>query len=207
MVFSAGALAQSLESEAFRVASRIRRDERVLSQSQKMEISRLLGEIRDVLGGDDDRGGEYTCVSRDNDGRSPYVMAVREGINVTRINGETYSSESECQENFRTIRSVGGSSLLCLSRDNDGRSPFVLGAISGTTLQRIQRTSVGSKQECLSLLNGLRVRGGTATMCIARDNDGRSPFVAASLDVRNLSLQVGRESFSSIAECNRFLGN
>ncbi|MFN8847071.1 MAG: hypothetical protein ACK5W9_09495 [Bdellovibrionales bacterium] len=53
----------------------------------------------------------------------------------------------------------------------------------------------------------MQPRRGSAQFCTSRDNDGRSPYVAVSLNVRTLDLQVGTEIFNSISACEQFLKN
>lgn len=197
----------SLGREALELAQDIRQEEQYLSQSQKAEIRRLLHEVRGVLFGTDDRPATtYTCTSRDNDGRAPYVMATRTGIQVTRIPGETFASDADCQYMLKTISYLRGNAFLCASRDQDGRSPWTIASLRGTQLQRLQGVSYNSKESCQIGLRGLLIQGSVATTCVSRDNDGRAPFVAAEIDLQNLSIRKGNESFNSMASCEQFLG-
>lgn len=208
MLLSTVAMAQSLGSQAQSVASAVQREERDLSNEQRSEIARLLNNIREVLyGGGGSDMSDLTCVARDNDGRNPYVMALRQGINTTRLRGETYRTENECREAIRSARLIRGTVMMCASRDNDGRNPFQLAVFDGTDLRRISRTTVKTQSECLDMLNKLSVRGTTATMCLSRDNDGQNPYVAVALNVRTLDIQTGTEVFRTKSECERFLGN
>jgi hypothetical protein len=149
----------------------------------------------------------YVCASRDNDGRSPYVMAIRRGIQVERLLGETYSSEFDCQQAFRSIRKIAGNSMLCVSRDNDGRNPYQIAALRGKSMARISRTTTNTKMECEQTLNSLRPSfDGIVTFCTSRDNDGRNPYTAVNLDLNSGRVEVGTESFNDIFACRRFLG-
>ncbi|MDG0815324.1 hypothetical protein [Bdellovibrio svalbardensis] len=210
---------ESIELKAQTIAQDLQYNGRNLTREQRFEISRNLDAIRRIM-----KGGStlplpppppplpaptsnYTCVSRDNDGRNPYVLGIREGINVTRIMAATFSTEAECQGNLNSIRYVGGKSLLCLSRDNDGRNPFLVASLSGGRISRIIRTVVSTKGECDDLLGNFRPdRNNNVSFCTSRDNDGRVPYVAAILNLNSESIQTGSESFSSLGACKSFLG-
>lgn len=201
--------ANSVSVEAQRLAEDIRRESPYLTVEQQSEVMRHLRAARAALYGgpqNDDQGGSYTCVARDNDGRDPYVLAVRQGINVVRIPNAMFSTLSACQAGMSSVRIVRDTALMCLSRDNDGRDPYQIAVINGTSVTRIQRTMTTSLDSCLNLMRSLRFTQGQATFCTSRDNDGRSPFVAAVLDIRSLQIQTGTEVFNSEAQCAQFIG-
>ncbi|MBX3041933.1 MAG: hypothetical protein KF789_14600 [Bdellovibrionaceae bacterium] len=199
-------LAEKPSSKAAQLAYELRQEEQYLSSSQKAEISRLLDEARRVIYGASEPDSSYTCVSRDNDGRAPYVFATRSGIQVTRISGETFQSQSDCQSTLSQVRTIRGVNLLCTSRDNDGREPYTLAALQDSRIVRIAGTS-SSKSECWNTLTSMRVQGSITTICVSRDNDGRNPYSAAELDLKNFSLRKSSESFSSKEQCLSFIRN
>lgn len=210
---SASAVGQSaltIETDAFDVAVEIRRTARYLTPSERLQIASDLQSIRSVLSGEMSGAPnlqQYTCASRDNDGRAPFVVAFRQGIQLDRIPGETYSSDSACRAALSSIRSLGRTGLLCVSRDADGRSPYQLASLVGAKISRLDRTQVSTQQECATLLNELRPRRGQVTFCSSRDRDGRSPYVAVSLNVNDGSVQVGTEVFDKLTGCQQFIGN
>jgi hypothetical protein len=215
LLLSVAGLAQSsayIEQEAQSLAYDLQREGRYLSEGQRMQIARNLESIRRIMAGDVGHPnpppsyGNYTCVSRDNDGRNPYVLGYRQGVNVTRISGETFNTNQECSVAISQSRQLQGRTVMCVSRDNDGRNPYQLAVLNGTQISRVQRTMVNSKDECLSLLQTLRPRREGMTFCTSRDNDGRNPYVAAILNLSSNSVQVGTETFSDKASCERFLG-
>ena len=119
VLFSLTALGQRpvyIEEQVEKLAFEIRREGRFLSDEQRLQIARHLESIERVLrggGGVQPGTGEYTCVSRDNDNRSPYVFALREGIQVVRLTGETFSALSECQNTLATAREISGRYFFC----------------------------------------------------------------------------------------------
>lgn len=217
LTVSMGAVAQSwapsIEVVGQRVASDIVRFGRSLGPNDRAEVSRHLDAISRILGGQGQGGGgftqgpEYTCVSRDNDGANPYVIGIKDRIQVTRIKNAQFSSQGECQSTLQSIRSVGYNSMLCLSRDNDGSNPYLLSVLNGSNVTRIVKTVVQSKAECDGLLQNLQPRQNAATFCTSRDNDGAAPYVAASLDLSTLTLQLGTESFQTKSVCQQFIDN
>lgn len=199
-----------IEEEAQNLAYQLRSEGRYLSQSQREQIARHLESIKRIMlgsGGEEPEFGEYTCTSRDNDGRSPFVFAIRQGIQVVRITGETFSTPDDCKRTLESIRRLSGRSLFCASRDSDGRSPFQMAVLSGSQITRIQRTVTTTRPDCENLVRSLQPRRGSVLFCTSRDNDGRSPYVAVDLNLNTLQMQVGSEAFSTLQGCEQFLRN
>lgn len=200
-----------IEQEAQAVASILQREGRYLSQSQRSEIAKNLLNIRRIiLNGDSGRDqdqGEYQCVSRDNDGMNPYVIGYRDGVNITRIQGEQYPNIAECKASLASTRRLSGVTLMCVSKDRDGMNPFQLARFSGSDFSRIERTVTKTKNECLSFLQSLTPRRGQVLFCTSRDNDGMNPYVAVGLNLRSGALQVGTEVFTKKESCQRFLAD
>jgi hypothetical protein len=198
-----------IAEKADRIAMELRYRGHELSPAQREQINKSLDSIRRVLDGDLEGSGggsdaRYSCVSRDNDGRAPYSLAIREGINVSRLQ-LTYDSIQSCEQAMNSIRYIGYKALICTSRDNDGREPTLLALLSGNQASRIPRT-VMNKADCLETLRTVRPdRNNVITMCVSRDADARNPYVALSLNMNSGAVQVGAESFNSIAECKTFL--
>lgn len=201
--------ALQVEQEAQSIAYDLRRDSRYLSQDQLTRIARNLESIRRILGGQGGVGSqqsEYTCVSKDNDNMAPYVLGYRDGINVTRVLGESFNSTQACQEFLGQSRRVARKTMMCVSRDGDGMQPYQLAAFEGAGYKRIAGTVTNTKANCLNTLVSLRPRGENAIFCTSRDNDGQNPFVAVSLNLYDLTLQKGTEVFNNLDACQRFLG-
>jgi hypothetical protein len=174
-------------------------------------IAEKFEQIRRILYGSDNGGvgnsSQLVCVSRDNDGRDPYVLATKDGVTVTRIRGTSSSSMNACQTMIDGIRTIENRKILCVSRDNDSRDPYILAVLEGTTLKKIVPSSVNNVQLCQSTVESLkRVRGTSSVVfCASRDGDGRDPYTAIELDLSDLSYKRGTESFRTLDDCKRFL--
>ncbi len=212
---------ENIEQKAQTIAQEVQTNGRYLSRDQRAEISRNLDSIRRILKGGStfptppplpppprpQPTSSYTCVSRDNDGADPYVFAIRDGIQVTRIAAANFSNLESCNLALNSIRYIGGKNILCLSRDNDGSSPYQVASLSGVSVSRIPKTVSDTNTTCNDMLNSFRPdRNNNVTFCISRDNDGAAPYVAAMLNLYGESLQTGTESFSSLTACKAFIG-
>jgi hypothetical protein len=125
---------------------------------------------------------------------------------MIRLKGEEFSSVASCQEMLGAIRFVSYRALVCVSRDKDGRSPYQL-AVLGNDITRLNRTITGSVAECRTLMNSLRETAlDEVIYCTSRDNDNRSPYQAVSLNITTNQVQAGSEVFSSMSECQAFIG-
>lgn len=86
--------------------------------------------------------GRYLmCVSRDNDGQNPYQIAALAGDVLTKIQGTVVRSKSDCDQTLAKLRADrSGQAVLCVSRDQDGQSPYTAISIDLTSLS-VQRGS------------------------------------------------------------------
>ncbi|WP_413575366.1 hypothetical protein ACLVWU_13680 [Bdellovibrio sp. HCB290] len=192
--------------KADRVAMELRYRGHELSDSQLDLINKNLDSIRRVLDGDLDQGSELRliCISRDNDGRSPYVLAKREGVNTIR-SAAVYSSIQDCENAIRTARVIGDRALVCSSKDDDGREPTVLTLLWLDASKKIPY-SVTTQADCADNLKMMRPdRSNTVTFCASKDGDSRNPFIAVSLNLNNNSVQKSTAVFNTISECRQFL--
>ncbi len=209
-----------LEREVFAVAAEVQRSAPYLTVQEERQILENLRSIRQILRGQSggNVGGPirpdrpesyatYTCVSRDNDDRAPYVLGIREGLNVTRLKEAVFSSTNECNSTLDKSRKLRGFNLICLSRDADGRAPFMMAGLKGSSLQKFTSTVVSSYQTCQSFIDNLSTRGSYITFCGSRDNDGRAPYQAISINAENGQESRGTEVFTSFEGCKRFLAN
>ncbi|QDK36183.1 hypothetical protein [Bdellovibrio sp. NC01] len=208
----------SVERLAQTVANEIQQKAYTLSMAEKAEISRKLQEIRRVV----NRGGaeiplpppppappaptsSYTCVARDNDGKAPYVIGVREGLNVTRTK-ITFQTIADCETTIGRVRYVNGQAMLCVSRDFDGYEPYVMATLRGKDVQRYPRTN-GSKGMCEDMLRSLQPDiTGNAVFCTSRDSDGHAPFVTTELNIVTGYSRNSSETFQTMDSCKSFLG-
>lgn len=210
LLVSIGSMAQSPQSiqrESQEIASDLKEEARYLSQDQIQRIARNLESIRRIMNNSSDPTDypEYSCVSRDNDGRSPYALGYRNGVDVVRIPGESFSTKEDCQTALLSTRQVRRKTLLCVSRDSDGRSPYQLSILDGAKINKIPNTVSNDKLQCQQALKELKSQGQNVIFCTSRDNDGRSPYIAISLNLIDFSVKKGSEVFTDISGCKQFL--
>jgi hypothetical protein len=207
---SSAALAAGVVDEARSVFQELRQSSSQLTQEQERKILSHLRAIRAVIWG----GGNpapidqpsYTCVSRYNDGRNPFVIGIRDGIQVTRLAGGVFSTEEDCRNALSSSRYVLNETLMCVSRYNDGRNPYQLAKL-GTEVTRLPRTLSADVNECGNLLSKLRpTTGGRVLYCNSRYDDNRAPYQVISLGLKDGDAQPGSEVFNTVGECDRFLG-
>ncbi|MBS1958630.1 MAG: hypothetical protein JST80_04080 [Bdellovibrionales bacterium] len=213
---STGAFAQQTSGDIVRdsaqLASEIRRESPYLTRAQAAAISEKIQDIRTIIyGGSSGSDLNLTCVSRDNDGRDPWVLGVRDGINVSRLTSAVFANNADCTSAINNAKSFRGVAVTCVSRDNDGRAPFQFATIvndGGVKANKVAKSISGSYADCQGTLNRALPSSGRdqLTYCTSRDNDGRAPFVAVNLDIRSGNAQAGSESFNAIDQCWGFLG-
>lgn len=205
-------LAQArLSDEAAELARELRANENSLSSTQEVQISRHLRSIRQVMNSDPanpGRPGEnsYVCVSRDNDGRDPWMLGVRDFTNVVRISGTVVQTKQECENNLKNSRYIRGGLLTCFSRDNDGRDPWIMNFLGrDNSLIRLNRAVSTSYQDCANTIRDTKVTREGILYCASRDSDGRSPYVIVGYRTDGSGSQVGNETYSSYEQCRSSL--
>ena len=175
------ALAQAdLARDANELAREVQAQAPRLSRAQEQRISAYFAAIRDVLRdreGDRPSDPAYFCTARDNDNRAPWVIGYRDFAELKKVQGTQFSDYNECVAALKESRSVGERTLLCASRDNDGRNPFLIGMIDGEgKLTKLQRSGAQDVSACYAAVRDLRVQRQGILYCGSRDNDGRNPF-------------------------------
>lgn len=154
--------------------------------------------------GDDPGYGEYTCVSRDNDGGSPYSLAVKRNFNVTKVNGVIFSSTQDCYRSVQNIKSFnrGSTSWICASRDADGSNPYAVYSLSGSGADKM-KLIYSDYSSCMKAVNDARQSGPSIGICSTRDADGGNPWSLYVYNTRSQSLRKNAESYGSYAQCAR----
>ncbi|MCK6597017.1 MAG: hypothetical protein L6Q37_01525 [Bdellovibrionaceae bacterium] len=198
---------QSIQRQSQEIAADLKEEARYLSQDQIQKIARNLESIRRIMNNSSDPTDfpDYSCVSRDNDGRNPYVLGYRNGVDVVRIPGESFSTKEDCQTALASTRQVRRRTLLCVSRDSDGRTPYQLSILDGAKINKIPYTVSSDKSQCQQTLKELKTQGQNVIFCTSRDNDGRTPYIAISLNLIDISVKKGSETFTNISDCKQFL--
>ena len=202
--------ADYFETRTQEVFDDLKQQTSVMSDDQKRQVMGHLLAISQILdSGASDRASSYGCVSRDNDGASPWVIGFKSGINVTRMNETKFSSLSDCQSALSSGRQTPAGLLLCISRDNDGNQPWQMTFVKGQMVERISQTTMSNFSTCQQTIRRSQYKYilNQLNFCTSRDGDGMNPYVAASIDLASKSLQKGTEMFQSMDACFSFLKN
>lgn len=212
MTLSAQAQSLNLKNSIEDTLEDIRYELRSTRASDR-ELIRVLEQLRDAqltLRGGLGQGtgnvntANLSCVSRDNDGMNPYVIAIRDprDFSVTKVQGLSFKKE-DCERAIRSIRTVRGSSFLCASRDNDGMNPITIYALDSSLRSVAQKIgSYRGVQECEQALSSALLSRTHLAVCASRDNDGMNPFIRIvySLQDRTVNRDAG-VTYRSMQEC------
>lgn len=147
---------------------------------------------------------QLVCVSRDNDGISPYVFGIRKDVDIEKIPGTKFGSIQDCQMSLTYARYFRTSALACVSRDGDGMNPWILGMFSYQRgFERIADSASSSLSDCIYLAGRLihRHHSETVLYCTSRDRDSMGPYVAASINLENGLTRKGSDHFSDLQSC------
>jgi hypothetical protein len=80
-----------------------------------------------------DMDRNLTCVTRDNDGSNPWMLAIidSQARTATKIVGTAAANYAACTTTMMEAREVRRQGLgMCVSRDNDGSNPYVVAILS-----------------------------------------------------------------------------
>ena len=174
-----------------------------LSAEQARSIDAHLLSIRQILegSGDSDTRADFTCVSRDNDGRAPWQIGRRDFANVIKVPGTAFKDLEECKKSIALAKRVRSTSFVCATRDNDGSGPYLLGVITADNQwKKIENGMTRSLEDCHRELTEALVLKEGILFCGSRDRDGSGPYV--SVGVRsNGDVTVGQDAFRTYEEC------
>ena len=109
IIFLAQNAQARVSEDAARIAQEIAYAEYNLSPNQLMQIDQHLRSIQMVLNNGGDNGQDnknYECVSRDNDGQNPWMLASRDFTNIVRIPGTIVGTKEECERNLGNARKI-----------------------------------------------------------------------------------------------------
>lgn len=178
-------------------------DRRVLNRTKKQ----LENTLAVLQGGSSDPGqgpgglGRLSCVARDNDGRDPWMLGMKDPqtLRTTKLSGSVLGNLNQCNVAKETGVVLRNSVFLCVSRDNDGREPYVIAHYRGNKLIK-KINNLGSFNNCTTSLQSAARSWSAIAFCATRDNDGRAPWVEMS--VVGESGQTNRAgSYQSLDQC------
>lgn len=146
----------------------------------------------------------YICVSRDNDGRDPYSLAIQNADRSVQKLSLTYSSIELCERAIRSGRYVSGKYFICSSRDNDGRNPWSIYSLSSSKAQKHSMVFSGFETCEQALKDGLDEQE-YFFVCSSRDSDGRSPWSLYRYQktVNGSFVRVDGQTYNSYEDCQR----
>lgn len=188
---------------AYQVADQLYYDIQRVSASQEQAIQTHLNQIKQILNGSN-QDGKLVCVSRDNDGRNPWILAYQENpVTGTRFTNAVFDSEISCKSTIENMRPIDSyRQLFCSTRDNDGRDPWQVAIFNSyyRTVSVVPRSSIGNNVECRRAVADARLFGQDIALCTSRDGDGRTPFNAV-LYKADGTIEKGLDTFSTYNEC------
>jgi hypothetical protein len=196
--------------DAAEVAREVSYAENYLSPSQEIEIQQHLQAIRNVLkgspGGSQPGKENYVCVSRDNDGRNPWMLGVRDFTNIVRIPGTVTNTKEDCEKNLNNTRLVRGGLLACFTRDDDGRNPWRMNFLGfDNRLILLDRAITNDYQTCVRTTNDTKITRDGILYCASRDEDGRNPYVIVGYRMDGSGSSVGNETYFTYEQCKAAL--
>jgi hypothetical protein len=171
------------------------------------QLTNTLGHLKSALAALQGNGTPESfpmrCVSRDNDGLSPYQIArVNDDFTTsTKIDGTSFGSLEACQTSIGKARSVRDFLILCTSRDNDGLSPYQAAAVPDEGTAAVKLTTYNSLETCYASLQRALFNATAVGMCGSRDHDGLFPYAFWSFNARTGEFKKVGEDFSSLEAC------
>lgn len=207
---SFSALAQ--EADILRLADDIKDEIRFQTHDRRTLIraQRNLEQALAILRGSQPAPGPgrstLTCVDRDRDGRDPYVLGFLDPrtLSTTRIERANVGSLDQCRRIVASSINLGrGTTLSCITRDNDGRDPWAPAIIQDGRVAKVLPT-LSTVEECVNSISQSISNRFAVSLCVSRDNDGRAPYMRVSYELSNGNVNNGA-SYSTLEECQ--LGN
>lgn len=142
-----------------------------------------------------------SCIARDNDGRDPWILAVRDPSTLayTKLPNSNVGSLANCEQVKNTVVQVRDSYFSCISKDYDGRDPWVIAHYrDGALISKVN--NLGTLPQCLQALQGSFHNRQAIAFCGTKDNDGRAPWMQIS--VIEQTGEIHRSgSYSSLEQC------
>ena len=150
------------------------------------------------------------CVARDNDGQNPWVLALLDQNGaLTRLAGTSLATIDDCHRVIAGRRYNGRNSITCLSRDNDGQNPWIVGQINfdSASVTRLDGLSFATLDECLNGISSAPSYQNRLMVCAARDNDGQNPWIVAQFDQYGTATRMSNLVYSTIDQCRSAVGS
>lgn len=191
--------APSVEHETRDLLRELQAEAPALTPDRRNEVLKHLREARSVLVGNEP--GVYDCVDRDGTGAPPYLVRWKRGASEVRVGGTQFASSADCDTALSFRGFLGGGSLICIARDNDGRAPFQLAILRGIHLIRLPALAENFG-ECLGMTEGMRLHADGAYACVARAD---RMFVPVKVLFNTLADSSKVRVFKTLRLCNASL--
>ncbi len=188
-----GVIVQSQRTETQSNTQGRRRDRRVSKEIERYNDSQVSSRRS---------RSEYKCVSRYNNGSSPYVMGVRDmtTYEVVKMENLTFSSLQSCERNIAEMTEIDNDVVTCASRYANGSSPYSLFFVDVNRATQVALT-FSSVDSCKESLSRARITRKVVALCSSRYNNGSSPWVIYTIDRDTRELKSTVESYQSIQTC------
>ncbi|MAZ48684.1 MAG: hypothetical protein CME65_08970 [Halobacteriovoraceae bacterium] len=206
-MLSMGAFAQ--EAEVLNLVDEIKDEIRFENHDRRtlIQVRRNLEQALNTLRGGSPiprpGRGSLTCIDRDRDGRDPYVLGFlnQRTLGTNRIEGTNVGSLNQCQSIVNNSIDLDRVTILtCISKDNDGRDPWSPAIIkNGVLIKRLP--SLGSLSDCINAIDLSISNRFAVSLCVSRDNDGRSPFMRIGYELSTGNVSNGA-TYSSLEQCS-----
>jgi hypothetical protein len=208
VLFSVGAQAQDIKQDIRGLLSAVNSElySTTASTQDLLRARDQVAQALDILRGSSSSqpsSGSLLCVSKDDDGREPYVLAYRDpqDFSVKKIIGAVLS-QSNCLQAAEQSKRSSNSLFFCASSDGDARDPNAVYAFDLQAKVGQKLKTVGSFSDCLSAVDYALISATHFAFCASRDNDGRAPYARISFDLQNKSTSPMSGVFNTLNECN-----
>lgn len=148
--------------------------------------------------------GKYVCVSRDNDNRAPYAMAFRDANYQTHKLNLIFNSVQDCEKGISEMVKFRNFSLMCSSRDLDGRAPYSIFKINNTTSSKLS-VVYDSVDGCYQAINDAVTTSDYIVLCSSRDSDGRAPWSMYRVKIADGSVDKLKTIYTDYQSCKAAL--
>ncbi len=141
------------------------------------------------------------CLARDNDGRDPWILGVKDPITLRQsaLPFSNIGSRANCEAVKNSAVTVRDSIFTCVTRDNDGQNPWTISHYrDGVLVSRLN--TLGSLANCVNALNHAARSSQAVAFCATRDNDGQAPWIQMSVVAATGEIHRAG-SYGSLEQC------
>lgn len=182
------------------------------SHRELREALALIQNAKRIILGRGDTGNpqppavKMKCVARDDDGRSPWVLAhVTSDFRVIKNQNVKFNSKQNCESFSTQTVSISRGEVMCASKDGDDRAPWAMYLMRSGNISVLDELFFASRRECVDSMSA-PVFNGKITFCAAKDADGSRPYIIAQLDTFTGRLsKIANQTFNTMRDCNSII--